>query len=196
MELGEKTIGFALTGSFCTFHKVIPEIRKLKAVCKNIIPIMSETSYKTDTRFGKASDFINEIEEITGNKIISTVNAAEPIGPKKLLDVLIVAPCTGNSVSKIANGIADTSVTLAVKSHLRNLRPVVIAVSTNDGLSNNAKNIGVLANKKNVFFVPFGQDDFKEKENSVVAKMDLIIPTTEKALELKQLQPVLIGNNF
>lgn len=196
MELSEKTIGFALTGSFCTFKKVIPEIQKLKNLGVNIIPIMSENASSTDTRFGKATDFINEIEEITKNKVITSIKDAEPIGPKKLLDALIVAPCTGNSISKMANGIADTTVTLAVKSHLRNLRPVLIAISTNDGLSSNAKNIGVLANKKNIYFVPFGQDDFKEKENSLVAKMDLIIPALEKALEGKQIQPVLVGNNF
>lgn len=192
MELSEKTIGFALTGSFCTYRKVIPEIQKLKLTGANIIPVMSEISCSTDTRFGKALDFINEIEEITENKVITSIKDAEPIGPKKILDLLIVAPCTGNSISKIANGIADTSVTLAVKAHLRNLRPVVIAVSTNDGLSGNAKNIGLLLNRRNIYFVPFGQDDFKGKENSLVAKMDLIIPTIENALEYKQIQPLLV----
>ena len=192
MELLEKTIGFALTGSFCTYRKVIPEIQKLKATGANVIPIMSEISSSTDTRFGKASDFINEIEEITENKVITTIKDAEPIGPKKILDLLIVAPCTGNSISKIANGIADTSVTLAVKAHLRNLRPVVIAVSTNDGLSGNAKNIGLLMNRRNIYFVPFGQDDYKGKENSLVAKMDLIVPAIENALEYKQIQPLLV----
>lgn len=196
MELREKTIGFALTGSFCTYKKVIPEIQKLKDTGAEIIPIMSETSASTDTRFGKAQDFINEIEEITKNKVIATIKDAEPIGPKKLLDILIVAPCTGNTISKIANGIADTSVTLAVKAHLRNLRPVVIAVSTNDGLSGNAKNIGVLINKKFIYLVPFGQDDFENKENSLVAKMEYILPTCEAALSGKQFQPLLAGNNF
>ena len=193
MELSEKTIGFAMTGSFCTYSKVIPEIQRLSQTGAKIIPIMSEHSSSTDTRFGKAADFIKKIEEITENKVITTINEAEPIGPKKLLDALVVAPCTGNSLSKIANGIADTTVTLAVKSHLRNLRPVVIAVSTNDGLGSNAKNIGILANKKNIFLVPFGQDDFKEKENSLVAKMDLIVPTLKKALDGRQLQPLLLG---
>ena len=192
MELLEKTIGFALTGSFCTYRKVIPEIQRLKLTGANVIPIMSEISSSTDTRFGKASDFINEIEEITENKVITSIKDAEPIGPKKILDLLIVAPCTGNSISKIANGIADTSVTLAVKAHLRNLRPVVIAVSTNDGLAGNAKNIGLLMNRRNIYFVPFGQDDYKGKENSLVAKMDLIVPTIENALEYRQLQPLLV----
>lgn len=196
MELNEKTIGFALTGSFCTYHKVIPEIKKLKDAGAKIIPIMSEASSSTDTRFGKAADFIKEIEEITESTCITTIKDAEPIGPKKLLDALIVAPATGNSISKIANGIADTTVTLAVKSHLRNLRPVLIAVSTNDGLGNNAKNIGILANKKNIYLVPFGQDDFKEKANSLVAKMDLIIPALKEALSGRQIQPLLIGNNL
>lgn len=195
MELSEKTIGFALTGSFCTYQRVIPEIQRLKDAGANIIPIMSETSSSTDTRFGKAADFIEKIEGITKNKMITTIKAAEPIGPKKLLDALIVAPCTGNSISKIANGIADTTVTLAVKSHLRNLSPVVIAVSTNDGLGSNAKNIGILINKKNIYLVPFGQDDFKEKENSLVADMTFIIPTLIAALEHRQIQPLLISNN-
>jgi len=193
MELREKTIGFALTGSFCTYNKVIPEIKRLKEEGADIIPIMSETSANTDTRFGKASDFIYAIEEITKHKVISTIYEAEPIGPKKLLDALVVAPCTGNSISKIANGIADSTVTLSVKSHLRNLRPVLIAVSTNDGLGGNAKNIGILANKKNIYLVPFGQDDCIEKQNSLVASMDLIIPSLKLALEGKQYQPILIS---
>ena len=196
MELCEKTVGFALTGSFCTYSKVIPEIQRLKSTGAKIIPIMSETSSSTDTRFGKAADFIKEIEEITENKVITSVWEAEPIGPKKLLDALVVAPCTGNSLSKIANGIADTTVTLAVKSHLRNLRPVVIAVSTNDGLSGNAKNIGLLAGRKNIYLVPFGQDDYKEKENSLVAKMDMIVPALKLALEGRQIQPLLLGSGY
>ncbi len=194
MELKEKTIGFALTGSFCTYSKVIPEIKKLKDEGAKIIPIMSEISASTDTRFGKASDFINTIEEITGNKVIKTISEAEPIGPKKLLDALVIAPCTGNTISKLANGIADSTVTLAAKSHLRNIRPVLIAISTNDGLGNNAKNIGILANKKNIFLVPFGQDDCREKQNSLVADMELIILSLKEALDGKQLQPLLISH--
>ena len=194
MELKEKTIGFALTGSFCTYSKVIPEIKKLKDEGAKIIPIMSEISASLDTRFGKASDFINTLEEITGNKVIKTINEAEPIGPKKLLDALIIAPCTGNTISKLANGIADSTVTLSAKSHLRNIRPVLIAVSTNDGLGSNAKNIGILANKKNIYLVPFGQDDCIEKQNSLVADMKLIIPSLKDALDGKQLQPLLISH--
>ncbi len=192
MKLENLTVGFAMTGSFCTFHKVFPQIQRIVEQNARVIPIMSENSYSTDTRFGKAEDHIKRLGELTTEKVIGTITEAEPIGPKKILDVLIVAPCTGNSIAKIANGIADTTVTLAVKSHLRNKRPVVIAVSTNDGLGNNAKNIGMLAGMKNIYLVPFGQDDCVQKENSVVADMGLIIPATELALDGKQLQPVLV----
>ncbi len=193
MTITGKTIGFAITGSFCTFKRVFPKVVELCDEGAKIIPIMSEISYSTDTRFGRAEEHISFLESVTGEKVIGRIKDAEPIGPKKLLDLLVVAPCTGNTISKLANGIADSSVTLAVKSHLRNKRPVVIAVSTNDGLGNNAKNIGVLANMKNIYFVPFGQDDFNEKENSLVADMDLIVPTVEMALDGKQLQPMIFN---
>lgn len=193
MEVKGKTVGFALTGSFCTYSKVIPEIQNLKNEGAKIIPIVSENAASTDTRFGNASYFLNLIEDITEKKPICTIAAAEPIGPGKWLDALVVAPCTGNTLSKIANGIADTTVTLAVKSHLRNQRPVVIAVSSNDALGANAKNLGLLAERKNIFFVPFGQDDFKEKQNSLVAHMNMIIPALKFALEGKQLQPLLVS---
>lgn len=153
---------------------------------------MSETSSRTDTRFGKADDFIEKFREITGNEVACSIDKVEPIGPKKLLDALVIAPCTGNTISKISNGTADSAVSLAVKSHLRNNRPVIIAVSTNDGLGGNAKNIGTLLARKNIYFVPFGQDDAENKENSLVAKMDLIIPTINAAFEGRQLQPLLI----
>ena len=191
MKLDGKTVGFAMTGSFCTYSKIFPQVEELVQLGADVIPIMSEISYTTDTRFGKAEEHTKLFEEITGKKIIASVKEAEPIGPKKLLDVLVVAPCTGNSLAKIASGVADTSVTLAVKSHLRNKRPVVIGISTNDGLGNNAKNIGILANMKNVYFVPFGQDDWRVKENSLISHMGLIVPTLEQALEGKQIQPVL-----
>ena len=191
MKLDGKTVGFAMTGSFCTYSKIFPQVEELVQLGADVIPIMSEISYTTDTRFGKAEEHIKLFEEITGKKIIASVKESEPIGPKKLLDVLVVAPCTGNSLAKIASGVADTSVTLAVKSHLRNKRPVVIGISTNDGLGNNAKNIGILANMKNVYFVPFGQDDWRVKENSLISHMGLIVPTLEQALEGKQIQPVL-----
>ncbi len=193
MELEGKNIGFAITGSFCTFKRVFSKVKELMDVGARVIPIMSEISYSTDTRFGKAEDNINFLENVTGEKVIGKIEEAEPIGPKKLLDVLVVAPCTGNTLAKLANGIADSSVTLAVKAHLRNKRPIVVAISTNDGIGNNAKNIGALINMKNVYLVPFGQDDYNEKENSLVADMDLIIPTTEAALEGRQLQPVIVS---
>lgn len=192
MKLENLTVGFAMTGSFCTFHKVFPQIKLLTEQKVRVIPIMSEVSYSTDTRFSKAEENIKKLEEITGEKVIGSITEAEPIGPKKLLDVLIIAPCTGNTLAKLAGGIADSTVTLSAKSHLRNKRPVVIAVSTNDGLGNNAKNIGILAGMKNIYLVPFGQDDCMQKENSVVADMEQIIPTAELAMEGKQLQPVLI----
>lgn len=159
MNFEGKTIGFAMCGSFCTFKQAVEELKKLKATGADIIPIMSDISYSTDTRFGKAEDFRRQLEEITGNSIIKDVRDAEPIGPKGLLDLLVVLPCTGNSLAKIAGGIADTSVTMAVKAHLRNQRPVLIAVSTNDGLGTAAKNIGALMNTKNLYFLPFSQDD-------------------------------------
>lgn len=192
MKLENLTIGFAMTGSFCTYHKVFPQIEKIVQEKARVIPIMSEISYSADTRFGKAEDNRKRLRGITGEEVIGSISEAEPIGPKKLLDALVIAPCTGNTIAKIANGIADSTVTLAVKSHLRNKRPVIIAVSTNDGLGNNAKNIGILANLKNIYIVPFGQDDCTEKESSVVADMDQIIPAVEHALDGKQLQPMLI----
>ncbi len=191
MELSGKKVGFAITGSFCTFERVFPQVINLRTMGAEVFPIMSEISYMTDTRFGKAKDHISFLEEVTEKKVISKIPEAEPLGPKKILDILVIAPCTGNTIAKIANGIADSSVTLAVKSHLRNKRPVVIAVSTNDGLGNNAKNIGILSNMKNIYFVPFNQDDYREKENSLVADMELIAPTVQAALAGKQYQPVL-----
>jgi len=192
MDISNLTIGFALTGSFCTFKKVMPEVKKLVDMGANVIPIMSENARTMDTRFGKAQDFIDQLEQITGNSLISSINMAEPIGPKALLDVLVIAPCTGNTLGKLYNGITDTCVTMAAKAHLRNNKPLIIAVSTNDGLGANAKNIGLLLNMKNIYFVPFGQDDPLKKQNSLVAHMDMIIPTIESALNHKQIQPVLI----
>jgi len=153
---------------------------------------MSEMVFSTDTRFGRAKDFIDTIEEICNKKIICTINTAEPIGPKNLLDALIIAPCTGNTLSKLANGVNDTCVTMAAKACLRNKKPIIIGVSTNDGLGSCAKNIGLLLNSKNIYFVPFSQDDPIQKSNSVVAKMELITPTLINALQGEQLQPILI----
>lgn len=193
MKLESLTVGFAVTGSFCTYKKVFPQIKKVVEEGARVIPIMSEIGSRTDTRFGKAEENLKMLEEITGERVITSISDAEPIGPRKLLDILIVAPCTGNTIAKIANGIADSTVTLAVKSHLRNRRPVVVAVSTNDGLGRNAKNIGILACSKNMYIVPFGQDDCKEKENSVVSDMNKIILTSEQALDGRQIQPMLIS---
>lgn len=191
MELDGKTIGFAMTGSFCTFKRVLAEVENLVKANANVVPIMSAAAYSTDTRFGSAEFFKNQLSLLTGNKIISTVAEAEPIGPKGYLDLLIVAPCTGNTLAKLANGVTDTSVTMAAKAHLRNQKPVLIAVSTNDGLGNAAKNIGMLLNYKNLFFVPFGQDDFIKKPNSLVADMTKIGDSAKAALDFKQLQPIL-----
>ena len=191
MDLKDKTIGFAMCGSFCTFSKTLNALEKLHSTGANIIPVMSETAYSTDTRFGTAGDFNTKIEEICQNKIIKTIKEAEPIGPKAYLDMLIVLSCTGNTLSKIAAGTADTAVTMAVKAHLRNNRPVLIGVSTNDGLSTAALNIGKLLNQKNIYFIPFAQDDYINKPNSIVALFDKLIPAAQAALEGRQLQPVL-----
>lgn len=191
MDWENKVIGFAMCGSFCTFKKAIGALTHLTQTGANIIPIMSEISCNTDTRFGKAEDFRHTIKNITGNEIISTIKDAEPIGPKNMLDLLVVMPCTGNSLAKIANGIADTSVTMAVKAHLRNQKPVLIAVSTNDGLGTAAKNIGTLLNCKNLYFLPFSQDDYIKKPNSLVADFEKLPDAALAAFEGRQLQPVL-----
>jgi len=191
MPLKGLKVGVAFTGSFCTFSKVFPELEKIAAQGAEIIPIISEVVDKTDTRFGTAEDLKSKIEKLTPHNIIKTIAEAEPIGPKAMLDILVVAPCTGNTLSKLANGITDTSVTMACKAHLRNGRPLVLAIATNDGLGANAKNIGMLLNTKGVYFVPFSQDDPVKKTKSVVADFTLLIPTLEHALEGKQIQPVL-----
>ena len=192
MNLSGKNIGFAMTGSFCTFAKVFEELENLQKTGANLIPIMSQNARSIDTRFGKAQDFIERLESITGNKLIQTIAEAEPIGPKKLLDALIVAPCTGNTLAKLANGITDTTVTMAAKSTIRNRRPVVLAVSTNDGLGGSAKNIGMLLNMKQIYFVPFRQDDPVHKSNSLVADMSKIEESVQMALDGGQLQPILL----
>ncbi|MEG2376970.1 MAG: dipicolinate synthase subunit B [Clostridia bacterium] len=186
-----KTIGFAVTGSFCTFKKVLPQMRALVSGGYNVIPIMSNVAYSTDTRFGRAADFVAAVEEICGRSVIKTIEGAEPIGPKKLLDALIIAPATGNSIAKIACGITDTPVTMAAKAHLRNARPLLIAISTNDGLGTNAANIASLLVARNVYFVPYRQDDPTGKPNSLVADMDSLMPALIAALEGHQLQPIL-----
>lgn len=193
MEVKNKTIGFAVTGSFCTFSSVLPQVKKLCEAGADVIPIFSFITASCDTRFFKAIDFRKEIEDITGNAVIDTIQGAEPIGPKKLLDLLIVAPCTGNTLAKLNLGITDTPVTMAVKAHSRNQRPVLIAVSTNDALGANAKNLGELMARKHVYFVPMRQDACVAKSNSIVADMTKIPMCAEYALDSKQMQPVLIA---
>lgn len=185
-------IGFAMTGSFCTFKAVMPQMKRLVEAGYRVTPIMSENAYSTDTRFGKARDFVFQAEEITGEKVIHTIAQAEPIGPKKLLDLLILAPCTGNTLGKLAAGIYDTAPTLAFKSHRRNDGPVLIAVSTNDALAGAAAGIGSLMNRKGVYFVPFEQDDFSGKPTSCVADFTRIGEAAEAALCGRQLQPLLV----
>lgn len=193
MLLDGKKIGFALTGSFCTLSKIMIEVEKLVQEGAEVFPIISESVDKTDTRFGKADEWKSKLKSITNKDVISNIVDAEPIGPKGFLDIIVVAPCTGNTLSKLANAITDTSVTMACKAHLRNSKPVVIAISTNDGLAANAKNLGMLLNMKNVYLVPFGQDDPIKKANSLIAKNELIIPTILEALKGKQIQPMLIN---
>ena len=187
-----QTIGFAMCGSFCTFSSTLSILMQLVSKGYRVIPIMSAAAYGTDTRFGSAQSFKERIEEICGNPIINTIYDAEPIGPKKLLDALIIEPCTGNTIGKLANGISDTPVTLAAKAHLRNGRPVIIGVSTNDALSGSAQNIGKLMATKNYYFVPMRQDDPKNKPTSIVADFSKTLDTLTAALEGKQIQPMLI----
>lgn len=187
----DKTIGFAMCGSFCTLSRVTEEIVNLKKLNYDVVPIMSEITYNTDTRFGKAEDFIGRIEGICNHSVIHTVTMAEPIGPKKMFDLLVIAPCTGNTLAKLAHGITDTCVTMSAKSHLRNKRPVLIGISTNDGLGNSAKNIGQLLNYKNIYFIPYSQDDCERKENSLIADFSLLPEAVSCALKGKQLQPIL-----
>ena len=185
------TLGFAMCGSFCTFDAVLTQLEAMRAEFPKIIPIMSTVSYETDTRFGTAEDFRARLERACGQPIIHTIAQAEPIGPKKLLDALVIAPCTGNTLAKLANGIADTPVTLAAKAHLRNERPIVIAVSTNDALAGNAENIGKLLARGHYFFVPMRQDNAIKKPRSVVADFTRLPETIRAALNGEQIQPIL-----
>lgn len=191
----QRNIGFALCGSFCTLEKAVGALERLAKRYTSIWPIMSEITACTDTRFGQAARFRERIEEICGRKIITTVVEAEPIGPKKLLDALVICPCTGNTLAKLAHGVTDGAVTMAAKAHLRNGRPLVIAPSTNDGLSNAAPNIGTLLGRRNVYFVPFGQDDCRGKPTSLVADFTRVPDALESALAGEQLQPLLLGPN-
>lgn len=192
MELKNKRIGFCLTSAFGEFENIILQMKELLKEGAQILPIMSNNSYEKDTRFGKAIDFIKKIEELTGNKIIHSIEGAEPIGPKKFTDIMIIAPCTGNTLAKLSLGISDTPVTMAAKSHLRNDNPLVIALSTNDALSGNAENLGRLLNRKNCYFVPFKQDNPISKPNSIASDFKYIKKTLEFALDKKQIQPILL----
>ena len=185
-------IGFALCGSFCTLKKMTDQLERLAEIGYDLTPIMSENTYTTDTRFGKAEEFVQRVENICGKPVLHRISEVEPIGPKKLLDLLVIAPCTGNTLAKLANGISDSAVSLAAKAHLRNERPVLVAVSSNDALSGNARNLGTLMNTKNYFFVPFGQDDAVKKPTSLVAKTEMIPEAVKAALEGRQIQPILI----
>ena len=184
-------LGFAMCGSFCTFSKVFPIMEKL-AQQHNVIPIFSPAAYTTDSRFGTAQEHILRAAEICGTDPLFTISQVEPIGPKKLLDALVIAPCTGNTLAKLSHGIADTSVTMAVKSHLRNGRPVIVAVSTNDALATAAENIGRLLARKHFYFVPFGQDDPQEKPGSMIADFSKIPQTVDAAMAGKQQQSLLL----
>jgi len=192
MDLSKYKIGFGITGSFCTITSVLEEMIRLKNTGADIYPVLSFNVSKLDNRFNLSHELKEQIKYICNKKIIDTIQDAEPFGPQKKMDAFIIAPCTGNTISKLSNGVTDTPVTMAAKATLRNNKPVIIAVSTNDGLSGSAKNIGSLLNYKNYYFVPFGQDDCIKKETSLVAKMELIIPTLEAALSNKQIQPLLV----
>lgn len=191
MSLNGVRIGFGITGSHCTIAKVLTQMEKLVEAGALVTPIISESVSKMDTRFGMGSYWKEEISRRTKNDLISTIPQAEPVGPGGLFDVMIIAPCSGNTLAKLSTGIIDTPVLMAAKAHLRNGRPLVLGISTNDGLSINARNLGLILNIKNIYFVPFGQDNPREKQNSLVAHMHLIGETLEQALKGQQLQPLL-----
>lgn len=191
MSLQGKRIGIAFTGSFCTYEKVFEELRKLAEEGAWIQTVFSNAASTINSRFGNAGDFVKMAEKITGNRPMMTIAEAEPIGPGNLFDILVLFPCTGNTIAKLANGITDTPVLMAAKAHLRNNKPLLISVSTNDALGLNMKNIGLLINAKNIFFVPFGQDNPLKKPNSMISHTELLIPSLEAALEGRQYQPIL-----
>lgn len=191
MNLEGTTIGIALTGSFCTYKKVFAQIENLVNAGADVYTIFSPASQTFDTRFGNAKDFLERAKNLTGHDPILTIVDAEPIGPKSYLDILLIAPCTGNTAAKLSLGITDTPVLMAAKAHIRNNKPLVLAIATNDGLGFNMKNIGLLLNSKNIFVVPFGQDDPVKKPNSLIAHMELIPETLVHALKEEQIQPIL-----
>lgn len=186
-----KSIGIGFTGSFCTYEKIFDALEELKQTGASLLPVFSEHAATLDSRFGNSQDFLDRARALTGKEPITTIPQAEPIGPKGLMDILVIAPCTGNTLSKLANGISDTPVLMAAKSHLRNNRPLVISLSTNDALGMNLKNIGILLNTKNIYFVPFGQDNFEAKPNSMTAFTELLPETISCALNYQQIQPII-----
>ncbi len=185
-------LGFAMCGSFCTINDALNEMTELKNKGFDITPIFSEVVSKFDTRFTKAKELRDTVEELCENKVISSIVEAEPIGPKRMFDLLLVCPCTGNTLAKLANGITDSTVTMAVKAHLRNNKPVVLSIATNDALGGSAKNIGLLLNMKNIYFTPFRQDDPIKKEKSIIADFSKNYSTIIEALNGKQITPLLI----
>jgi dipicolinate synthase subunit B len=193
MEISEKKIGVALTGSFCTFEKAFQALEALKAEGADLYPIFSVKSQNTSCRFGDSEEFLSHAQNLCGRKVITTIEDAEPIGPSGFLDALIILPCTGNTIARLANGITDGPVTMAAKAHLRNEKPLLISLSTNDALSTNLKNIGMLMNMKNIYFVPFGQDNPDKKPHSMVADTGYLIPALKACLEHRQYQPVIIS---
>lgn len=192
MDLSSYTIGYGITGSFCTFEKTKIAVGELVKLGAAVVPIFSYNVQRMDTRFGGAKEFIEAVEEITGNHGIKTIQEAEPIGPKANLDVMVIAPCTGNTMAKLWNGITDSPVLMASKAHLRNQKPLVISISTNDAMGMNFKNIGNLMNTKNIYFVPFGQDDYKKKPASLIGDLKLLPDTIDQAMEGRQIQPVVV----
>lgn len=193
MSLKGKNIGIAITGSFCTYEKTFIQIETLVQEGAIVRTIFSNSAATLNSRFGNSEDFLKRAEEITGYPPILTIPDAEPIGPKKMFDILVLLPCTGNTIAKLANGITDTPVLMAAKAHLRNNRPLLISLSTNDALGMNMKNIGILMNTKHIFFIPFAQDNPEKKPNSMISHTELIVPSIEAAVEGRQLQPVIGG---
>ena len=191
MSMEKKRVGLALCGSYCTYEKLFAAAERL-AEHYELVPIMSDTASETDSRFGTATEHIKKLMLLTGKKVVTTIAEAEPLGPAQPMDALLIAPCTGNTLAKLAHGITDSAVTMAAKAHLRNGRPLVIALSTNDGLSGSAENIARLLNRKSVYFVPFGQDDPIKKPNSLQADFSLLYDALEAAMAGRQLQPVLV----
>ena len=194
MNMEDIRVGFAFCGSFCTMSKALDALEQTAARFGPVTPIVSEPVARTDTRFGQAHDFMREMERISGRRVIDTIAGAEPIGPKGLLDVLVICPCTGNTLAKLAHGITDGPVTMAAKAHLRNGRPLVLAIATNDGLAGSAPNLGTMLGRRNVFFVPFGQDDYAGKPASLVADFSQVPAAIQAACHREQLQPILLGS--